>query len=160
MCYSVKSNNINVMSGRRNSLCIIKSRNLHSWCIALSSQFTVYYTNIGQFWGFLIASYTKLSLDALLVNHFNIHWWLMLIYIALFMYRVTIICIMCGCLFDCFFFVFFLGQLYLGNGSSHCSTYAIRWLCLVNCVMWRVCAAGCAREWVVLIIVGHRELIT
>ena len=54
----------------------------------------------------------------------------------------------------------FLGQLYLDNGSSHCSTYAIRWLCLVNCVMWRVCAAGCAREWVVLIIVGYRELIT
>ena len=75
---------------------------------------------------------------------------------------VTIICIMCGCLFDCFFFCLFfiLGQLYLGNGSSHCSTYAIRWLCLVNCVMWRVCAAGCAREWVVLIIVVHRELIT
>ena len=57
---------------------------------------------------------------------------------------------------------FFLGQLYmyLGDGSSHCYTYAIRWLCLVNCVMWWVCAAGCAREWVVLMTFGYRELIS
>ena len=56
--------------------------------------------------------------------------------------------------------VFFVGQLYLGDGSSHCSTYAIRWLCLVNCVMWRMRAAGCAGEWVVLMIFGYQELIS